>query len=73
MISTNQHFMYSPGGENEVGGNIPKQNQDEKENVENISDNNEKEKNTIVDKIKDALQDWSNDDKADEDFDNTQV
>lgn len=70
MISTKQHFIYNLGGENE--GGAPKKEEDIKDKAEEISESKE-DKPTMVEKIKEALQDWSNDDKADEDFDNTQV
>lgn len=70
MIQVKNHFIYNPGGENE-GSATPIDNEHEKdsEHVEDAAKPNEEE--SLVDKIKDALQDWSNDDKRETDFDDT--
>ncbi len=66
-------FLYSPGGENE-GGNMASYNPGDNETLdEKLSDTKEvnNEKKPLSDKIHDALQDWSNDDQRDQEFDDT--
>ncbi|MDB5247368.1 MAG: hypothetical protein JWQ40_1762 [Segetibacter sp.] len=67
MVQSKSFFMFSPGGENEDGG-IPGTNEPE----EVIGQEQEAHKKTFSEKVHDALQDWSNDDQADQDFDDTQ-
>ncbi len=63
MIQVKKHFIYSPGGENETGNITPDKNDDNEEAGK------PKEEKSFIKKIKDALQDWSNDDKREQDFD----
>ena len=63
MIQVKTHFIYSPGDENENGNNSADKKDDSEEPAK------PKEKKSFLKKIKDALQDWSNDDKREQDFD----
>jgi hypothetical protein len=58
--------MYSPGGENE-SSTTPNNNDEKKDDAEGAA--KPKEEKSFLKKIKDALQDWSNDDKREQDFD----
>lgn len=66
-------FLLSPGDENE-GGDLNEKNNDDRvlgnEQTNDLKEN-DKHKKTVLDKVKDALQDWSNDDQHDQDFDDT--
>jgi hypothetical protein len=63
--------MYSPDGQNE-GGNIPEDNNDKKNENSKSSDVKEEDKEKpFFEKVHDALQDWSNDDQRDQEFDDT--
>ena len=68
MIQIKNQFIYNPGGENE-GSAKPNDSQAKKDGEEEVIKPNDEK--TVVDKIKDALQDWSNDDKRETDFDDT--
>lgn len=72
-MSSKHLFLYSPGGENE-GGSFTLENNDDKvlgnEQSDDLKDKNIPKK-TVLDKVKDALQDWSNDDQQDQAFDDT--
>ena len=69
-------IIYSPGGENESGNtasdNKKDQQEDQQEGAQKTPVNKEEHK-TVVQKIKDALRDWSNKDEADQEFDDTKV
>ncbi len=72
MISKN-FFLRNPGGENE-GSGLTADNYDDKASDTEQSAHlpeNDTHKKTIIDKVKDALQDWSNDDRQDQAFDDT--
>lgn len=70
MVQLKNLLMRSPGGGNE-GGNITSNNNDDrKTGSEQFSDTKE-EKKPFLEKIKDALQDWSNDDQREQDIDNS--
>jgi len=58
--------MYSPGGDDESSST-----QDNKEEKKDAAEETPKakEEKSFLKKIKDALQDWSNDDKREADFD----
>ena len=74
MILT-QHLLRHPLSENE-GGNISQNRSDDKSaTLEESSDPKEQEpeKKSFGEKIHDALQEWSNDDKRDQEFDDTRV
>ena len=66
MLQVKNHFIYNPGGENE-GRTTPIDNEDKKDSADDAA--KPKEEKSFVKKIKDALQDWSNDDKRENDFD----
>ena len=70
MIQINNHFIFNPGGENE-GSATPNDNEDKKDSDEVEDATKPKKDETVVDKIKDALQNWSNVDKQETDFDDT--
>ena len=70
-----KHFFFrSPAGENE-GSNVTADNNDKKaagiDQAAGVTKKNTHKK-TIIDKVRDALQDWSNDDRQDQAFDDTQ-
>ena len=70
-----QNFMYYPGGEHE-SDNTASQNPADKEadSSKNPEDKKtEKGHKSVVEKIKDALQDWSNKDESDLEYDDTRV
>lgn len=65
--------MHSPGGENE-GSNINANNKVDKNFLDEKSpeakeENNEKK--PFLEKVHDALQDWSNDDQREQEYDDT--
>ncbi|CAN5638409.1 hypothetical protein BH11BAC5_BH11BAC5_02010 [soil metagenome] len=66
MLQVKNHFIYNPGGENE-GCTSPIDNEDKKDSADEAT--KPKEEKSFLKKIKDALQDWSNDDKRESDFD----
>ncbi|MDO9373510.1 MAG: hypothetical protein Q7T76_03805 [Ferruginibacter sp.] len=74
-MKINTQFFLDPGGANE--GISRKRTEDDNE----IKDTDETtplieedgDNKTVGEKIKDALQDWSNKDQADQDFDDTRV
>ncbi len=70
-----KQFIYTPGGENESGNNTSKNTEDQKDNNEKPSESKEegKEHKTVMEKIKEALHDWSNKDERDQEFDDTRV
>jgi len=66
-------FVYSPGGENESGtSNVDDSSEAKKIEPETKEEATGEEK-PILEKIKEALQDWSNKDEADQEFDDTRV
>lgn len=73
MIPFN-NFIYSPGGENENGtaNSSDSQNQKDSSSLPEKDESGNDHK-SIVDKIKDALQDWSNKDESDQEDDDTKV
>ena len=79
MTTVKNPFIYIPGGENENGGAASDdKNEQEKEKIETPDVKEETEEETeeekpLGEKIKEALQDWSNKDQADQDFDDTRV
>ena len=73
MIQFNK-FIYSPGGED--GGNTaPDANEEKKDDspIIPIKEEGGKHDKTIVEKIREALEDWSEKDEADQEFDDTRV
>lgn len=69
MIQLNNYFIYSPGGENETGN----ASSDKVPNKEGAEVPKQEEDTSIIKKIKDALQEWSNKDQEDLEFDDTRV
>ena len=67
-------LIYNPGGESGGGGTAPSD-ENEKENiVENPESNaGDKEHKTFMEKVREALHDWSNKDEQDQKFDDTRV
>lgn len=67
-------FIYSPGPGNE-GGSTPEKDKETEKEEARISENKEEphEHKPLAEKIKEVLQDWSNEDQADQDFDDTRV
>ncbi|MEO6723350.1 MAG: hypothetical protein ABIN67_23485 [Ferruginibacter sp.] len=72
MINVQKYYMHDPGpgGKNDNGDLTP--GKDENDSTEPVSDE-EQEHKPLGEKIKEALQDWSNKDQADQDFDDTRV
>jgi hypothetical protein len=67
-------FIYNPGGE-DGGGTAPDKEEQKKDNSSIVppkADEPEADK-TVGEKIKEALQDWSEKDEEDQEFDDTQV
>ncbi|CAN5534989.1 hypothetical protein BH11BAC3_BH11BAC3_18070 [soil metagenome] len=64
-------LLYAPGGEQESGTGSPK-NEDDKQDKSKETPGHEDHK-TLGEKVKEALQDWSNKDQQDLDFDDTRV
>lgn len=69
MLQQKSIFIFSPGGEND-GGNIGSNINDEGKTSDEISSEST-EKPSLMKKIKDALQDWSNDDQREQQIDDT--
>lgn len=72
MLHSKNFLIYSPGGDNE-GGNIAADNNDKKTGKEGSSflKREGEEKKSLGEKVHDALQEWSNDDQHDQEFDDT--
>jgi hypothetical protein len=72
MISAHL-FLRSPGGENEGSSVTADNNDDKTSGNEPSADLTEKSthKKNIIEKVRDALQDWSNADRHDQAFDDT--
>lgn len=69
-----KNFIYSPGGENESGATPSNSNEDQKDSSAQTPESKKEDKEKpVVQKIKDALQDWSNKDELDQEFDDTRV
>ena len=73
MINFKHFFLYSPGGEKESGNSDAVKKEEKNQSSENKPENKEEESKSIIKKIKDALQDWSTEDQAEQDFDDTRV
>ena len=69
-----QNFFYHPGGDRDAAGPAGKP-ENTKEDKDPATTDNDAPKHDegIIDKIKHALQDWSNKDQADQNFDDTRV
>jgi hypothetical protein len=70
-----QKFIYHPGGTDENSSAAPGSTEDQKAaDVQHPEKKEEgKEHKTVIQKIKDALQDWSDKDEQDQEFDDTRV
>ena len=72
-MNTLNKFIYYPGGENE-NGSTPASSDASNEIIPDDIDKVEvKEHKTVIEKIKEALHDWSNKDERDQEFDDTRV
>ena len=71
MVQSKNFFKYSPDHQNE-GGNVSGNSNDKKnENSKSSNAKEENKKKPFFEKVHDALQDWSNDDQRDQEFDDT--
>jgi hypothetical protein len=61
-------LMHLPGGENEGGGTDPKNDEVKATDLQPDATGTPKEKG-FIDKVKDALKDWSNDDQQEQQID----
>jgi hypothetical protein len=69
MQQTSNSLMSFPGGENEGGSTEPKNEDVKADDLQlDATDAAPKEKG-IIDKLKDALKEWSNDDQQEQDID----
>ena len=67
-------LIYNPGGENESGSTPPPTGDQKENSVENTeSKESDKDHKTFIEKIREALHDWSNKDEQDQKFDDTRV
>ena len=70
-------LIYNPGGENESGSmasRIEDLKENPEKNTEDIESNlGDKDHKTFMEKIKEALHDWSNKNDQDQRFDDTRV
>ena len=75
MVLVKNYFRFSPDNESGAGGAATTNNISEvKPAAQNQGNITEKKKNkSFFGRIKEALQDWSNKDQKDQDFDDTQV
>lgn len=71
MVLPKYFFMHSPGGENEEGSSLSNDSNNKTSENESLKEQSTEEK-PFMEKVHDALQDWSNDDQAEQDFDDTQ-
>lgn len=71
MLQSKHFFLFSPDGQKE-GSNIPANNNDIKsENSKSLDITEEDKEKPLSKKIHDVLQEWSNDDQRDQEFDDT--
>jgi hypothetical protein len=73
MTQSSNLFLYSPGSENE-GSTFTSNNKGDKEkDKEHLLDVQEEitEKKPLSEKLREALQDWSNDDQKDQEIDDS--
>ncbi len=73
MELQNNFFLRSPGGENEGGSNPANENKDVEQSVIERSGEAKQKGKSFFSKIREALKDWSNQDQADQQFDDTRV
>ena len=69
MQQTFMSLLHWPGGENEGGGTEPENEQINPTDLQPDATGVPAEKKGFIDKIKDALKDWSNDDQQEQDED----
>jgi hypothetical protein len=70
-----QKFIYHPGGTDESGNAAPDNSGNQQPTDASHPEKKEdgKEQKTVIQKIKEALQDWSDKDEQDQEFDDTRV
>ena len=67
-------LMYNPGGENDGASPAPLDANEKENSVDNTESNTgDKVPKTFMEKVKEALHDWSNKDEQDQKFDDTRV
>ena len=66
-------LFFSPGGDPGGGNSGNSRELEETDDQNTSSTNTEGEDKTVGEKIREALQDWSNKDQQDQDFDDTRV
>ena len=66
-------FIYHPGGDRDAAGPKDKPENTNEETPSTSTDKDADKHEGVIDKIKHALQDWSNKDQADQNFDDTRV
>lgn len=72
MLFTKDFFLRTPGDDFGTGGISPDENDIEKKDKEQPDIKEEgHEKKPFMEKVREALQDWSNDDQADTAYDDT--
>lgn len=68
MLQSSSFFKRFPGGENETGGG-PAENPAAQPTDPALDKTPKEGEKGFIDKVKDALQDWSNEDQAEQDLD----
>jgi hypothetical protein len=68
IMQTVVYLMRYPGGENEGGGTAP-ENEETKAGDQNPDAAEKPKQKGFIDKVKDALKEWSNDDQLDQEID----
>ncbi|MES2431014.1 MAG: hypothetical protein V4556_08755 [Bacteroidota bacterium] len=71
MIYLRKFYISSPGGEN--GSSNTSGNSNANDQTDKDSNDKKKEDKPFLQKVKEALQDWSNKDEMDTEFDDTRV
>ena len=71
MLQSRKLFTYSPEGQNEGGSTSANSNDKKNENSKSSDVKEEDKEKPFFEKVHDALQDWSNDDQRDQEFDDT--
>lgn len=67
-------LIYNPGGENDRGSTTPPDENGKDNSVPNTENiEGDKDPKTFMDKVREALHDWSNKDDQDQKFDDTRV
>lgn len=68
MLQTFISFRYCPGGEDEGGGTEPQHEETKPGDQQQDSTDKPRQKG-FIDKVKDALREWSNEDQMEQDID----